>query len=154
MAGILALDLDGPVVDSVPTTSSLGAYATASDGGVFTYGDAVFIDSVRGQLLKRFGAPILPHQPVVGIVSDPDGRGYWMVAADGGVFAIAAPFRGSLPAIVPFENLVAPVNGMVAFGSGYLLVAGDGGVFNFAGTPFRGSGFGLVDDPVVGLTAL
>jgi len=154
MAGILALDLDGPIVDSVPTTSSLGAYATASDGGVFTYGDAVFIDSVRGQLLKRFGVPILPFLPVVGIVSDPDGRGYWMVAADGGVFAIAAPFVGSLPAIVPFENLVAPVNGMVAFGFGYLLVAGDGGVFNFAGTPFRGSGFGLVDDPVVGLAAL
>lgn len=152
MAVVLGLDLDGPVVGVVATPTGLGAFATAADGGVFAYGDAVFIDSVRGRLQAIPGAPLLPDQPVVGIVTDPDGRGYWMVAADGGVFGIEAPFRGSLPAIVPFEQLVAPVNGMVPFGDGYLLVAADGGVFDFAGTPFAGSGAGLVDTPVVGLT--
>ena len=53
------------------------------------------------------------------------------MASDGGVFSFEAPFRGALPAIVPYHLLQAPVNGMVAQGTGYLLVAGDGGVFAF-----------------------
>jgi hypothetical protein len=126
----------------------------ASDGGVFTVGDARFIDSVRGQLTKLFGPPGLPALPVVGITPDPDGDGYWMVAADGGVFSFRAPFRGSLPAIVPYEQLFAPVNGMVPYGNGYLLVAGDGGVFTFSNLPFEGSGSGQVDSPVIGIAAV
>jgi hypothetical protein len=122
-----------------------------ADGGVFTVGDAVFIESLRGQLTALFGPPGLPAQPVVGIVGDPDGRGYWMVAEDGGVFSFDAPFRGSLPALVPFEQLVAPVNGMVPYGNGYVLVAGDGGTFVFSNLPFVGSGSGILDDPVVGI---
>jgi hypothetical protein len=116
---------------------------------VFTVGDATFIESVRGQLTALFGPPGLPHQPVVGIVPDPDGEGYWNVAADGGVFSFDAPFRGSLPAIIPFEDLFAPVNGMVPYGNGYLLVAGDGGVFTFSDLPFQGSASGTVDSLVV-----
>jgi hypothetical protein len=29
-----------------------------------------------------------PISPVVGIVATPDGQGYWLVAADGGVFTL------------------------------------------------------------------
>ena len=35
------------------------------------------------------------NKPVVAIVPDPDGQGYWLVASDGGVFAFKAAFRGS-----------------------------------------------------------
>jgi hypothetical protein len=36
----------------------------------------------------------------------PDGRGYWMVASDGGVFAFGdAPYEGSMGAV----HLTAPV---------------------------------------------
>ncbi|MCB0992952.1 MAG: hypothetical protein KDB16_18385, partial [Acidimicrobiales bacterium] len=94
-------------------------------------------------------------QPIVGIVPDPDGDGYWLVAADGGVFGFSAPFRGSLPGVLaPGAQLVSPVNGMVPFGNGYLLVAGDGGVFNFSGQPFDGSiGGSVLESPVVSITS-
>jgi hypothetical protein len=69
------------------------------------------------------------------------------------VFAFHAPFRGSLPAILRFDQLAAPVNGMVAYGNGYLLVAGDGGVFTFSDLPFAGSAAGTVDSTVVDIAA-
>ena len=37
-----------------------------------------------------------PDTPVVGMASTPDGQGYWLVAADGGIFTFGdAPFDGS-----------------------------------------------------------
>ncbi|HLG67679.1 MAG TPA: CHAP domain-containing protein, partial [Acidimicrobiales bacterium] len=71
----------------------------------------------------------------------PTGKGYWLVAADGGVFAFGdAGFFGSMGGV----PLVAPVVGMAATptGKGYWLVAGDGGVFAFGDAGFYGSGAG------------
>ena len=59
----------------------------ASDGGVFTYGDAAFYGSAGGMDLNR---------PIVTMAATPDGRGYWLVASDGGVFTYGdAAFYGS-----------------------------------------------------------
>ena len=33
--------------------------------------------------------------PVTGMATDRNGGGYWLVGADGGVFAFGAPFYGS-----------------------------------------------------------
>ena len=151
MNQVLSVNLVGPILDAKPTRSGTGVYATGSDGGVFAY-NAPFHGSVPGAL-ARIGRTT-PDQPVAGVTVDPDGTGYWLVAQDGGVFAFAAPFRGSLPPIVPFFALVSPINGIVPFGNGYLLVAGDGGVFNFSNRPFSGSGSGLVDTMVVGITPI
>ena len=42
-------------------------------------------------------APKQLNAPIVGIAAVPDGKGYWLVAADGGVFTFGtAPFPGSL----------------------------------------------------------
>jgi hypothetical protein len=49
----------------------------ASDGGVFSFGDATFYGSTGAIQL---------NQPVVGMGATPDGAGYRFVAADGGVF--------------------------------------------------------------------
>lgn len=50
--------------------------------------DAPFRGSLAGQSL---------NVPVVGMAVAPDGDGYWLVAADGGVFAFgSAAFFGSL----------------------------------------------------------
>jgi hypothetical protein len=74
----------------------------------------------------------------VGIARTPDGAGYWLVAADGGVFAFGdAVFYGSMGA----THLVASVTGMAPTkdGKGYWLVGGDGGVFAFGDAGFYGS---------------
>jgi len=43
--------------------------------------------------------------PIVGMAATPSGDGYWLVAADGGIFAFgSAPYEGStggLPLIAP-----------------------------------------------------
>ena len=60
----------------------------------------------------------------------PSGRGYWLVAADGGVFTFGdARFLGS----TGHRSLAAPIVGIAPTpsGRGYWLVASDGGVFTF-----------------------
>ena len=60
----------------------------------------------------------------------PDGGGYWLVAADGGVFRFGdATFHGSAGGI----QLNKPIVGMAVTpdGGGYWLVASDGGVFRY-----------------------
>ena len=49
----------------------------ASDGGIFTFGQAPFDGSTGGLTLAA---------PVVGMAADNSTNGYWMAAADGGVF--------------------------------------------------------------------
>lgn len=66
------------------------------------------------------------------------GRGYYIVAADGGVFCYGdAKFHGSMGG----KPLAAPMVGMAQRpqDDGYLLVAADGGVFAFGKAPFHGS---------------
>ncbi len=78
-------------------------------------------------------------------------RGYWLVAADGGIFAYgSAVFAGSTGAM----KLVKPIVGMAAApsGQGYWLVASDGGVFAFGNAGFFGStGSIRLVKPIVGM---
>jgi hypothetical protein len=72
------------------------------------------------------------------MAATPSGKGYWLVASDGGIFAFGdALFSGSAGSI----RLNQPVVGMAPFGkgAGYWLVAADGGVFTYGGAPFLGS---------------
>jgi hypothetical protein len=91
------------------------------------------------------------NQPVVGIASTKDGRGYWLAAADGGIFTFGnAHYFGSLAG----RRLDQPIVGISATvsGNGYRLVARDGGVFTFGDARYHGSigGRGLTD--VLGFT--
>ena len=73
----------------------------------------------------------------MGVVATPDGKGYWEVASDGGVFAFGdAAFYGSMGG----QPLDAPVVGMAATpdGKGYWEVASDGGIFAFGDAAFAG----------------
>ena len=92
------------------------------------------------------------NKPVVGIVSTADGNGYWLIGADGGVFAFgdaAAPSSNPLPGM----KLNAPVVGAARAGaSGLELTAGDGGVFALGGAPYLGSMAGhSLAEPVSGI---
>ena len=97
-------------------------------------------------------AASLDH-PAVGVVATPDGKGYWEVAADGGVFALGdAAFEGSMGG----QPLEAPVVGIAATpdGNGYREVASDGGIFAFGNAAFEGSEGGqYLNEPVVGMAA-
>ena len=73
----------------------------ASDGGVFTFGDAVFYGSTGSLRLRR---------PVVGMGASTDGGGYWETASDGGVFAFGdARFAGSMGLATLSRPIVAVV---------------------------------------------
>jgi hypothetical protein len=83
------------------------------------------------------------------MASTPDGKGYWLVASDGGIFAFGdAGFYGSMGG----RRLARPVVGMAApfGGGGYWLVASDGGIFAFGDAAFAGSmGGHPLDAPMV-----
>ncbi len=125
------------------TTDGRGYWIAASNGGVFSFGDASFYGSEGGQALRA---------PIVGMAATPDGHGYWLVGSDGGVFSFGdASFYGSTGAL----HLNAPVVGMTPTpdGHGYWLVASDGGVFSFGDASFYGSTGALhLTAPVVGMT--
>jgi hypothetical protein len=76
------------------------------------------------------------------MAATPSGAGYWMVAADGGIFSFGdAAFSGSMGGSVlnhPIVGMAAPPAPAPAGTTGYWLVARDGGVFAFA-APFLGS---------------
>ncbi len=88
--------------------------------------------------------------PVLDSIATPSGKGYYMVASDGGIFAFGdARFFGSMGGAV----LNAPVQSLVPDPdrAGYWLVASDGGVFAF-GAPFRGSmGGHRLNAPLTGM---
>ena len=91
------------------------------------------------------------NQPVVGMAATPDGGGYWLDAADGGIFTFGnAQFWGSTGSL----HLNQPVVGMAAThdGGGYWLVASDGGIFAFGDASFEGSmGSHHLNEPIVGM---
>ena len=111
-------------------------------GGIIPFGDA-----------PSFGAPTSTlASAITGMAATPDGKGYWLVAADGGVFAYGdAVFAGSLGAL----RLTGPVVAMAPTpdGKGYWLVALDGGVFAFGDAAFYGSmGAAHLNEPIVGMS--
>jgi len=93
------------------------------------------------------------NQPIVAMATTPDGGGYWMTAADGGVFAYGdAPYFGSTGNI----HLNKPIVGMAATsdGGGYWFVASDGGIFAYGDAQYFGSMGGKpLNKPIVGMTS-
>src|SRR5476651_1345914 len=76
-----------PIVGMATTASGKGYWLVASDGGVFSFGDAQFYGSTGSIRL---------NQPIVGIAATATGKGYWLVASDGGIFSFGdAHFYGS-----------------------------------------------------------
>jgi hypothetical protein len=87
-------------VDMAATSGGNGYWLVASDGGVFSFGDARFFGSTGNLRLNR---------PVVGMRARHTGRGYWFVASDGGIFSYGnAQFCGSTGRL----RLNSPIVGM------------------------------------------
>ena len=100
-------------------------------------------------------SPVLPEVQTMPTQESPvaSGEGYWLVGADGGVFAFGdAAFYGSEGG----KRLNASIVGMAATpdGGGYWLVGADGGVFAFGDAAFYGSEGGKrLNASIVGMAA-
>jgi Cu/Zn superoxide dismutase len=132
------------VITPTGGTTGAGYWLTASDGGVFAFGDTSYLGGMGGSRLNA---------PVVAIASTPTGDGYWLAAKDGGVFAFGdASYLGGMGG----SALNSPVVAIVASptGRGYLLIAADGGVFAFGDSSFEGSAGSIkLNKPIVGAAA-
>jgi len=126
-----------PYLDIAPTTRIVGAasadvavrsgytdvpfrtWLATADGGVYTW--SAFFGSMGGRALAA---------PIVAIAATPSGNGYWLVGADGGVFAFGdARYAGGLGR----KPSTSPVVGITATrsGKGYWLANADGKVYAF-----------------------
>ena len=127
--------------------------AVDPSGGYWTTTWLGNIDAHNGA--AQFGSPATSNvhlqKPIIGMASTPDGRGYWMVASDGGIFAYGdAQFYGSTGSI----HLNQPIVGLAATpdGRGYWMVASDGGIFAYGDAGFYGSTGSIhLNQPIVGM---
>jgi N-acetyl-anhydromuramyl-L-alanine amidase AmpD len=121
--------VNAPVVTIIAHAAWNGGYIeVGADGGTFSWAAPNFGSTGSTKL----------NSPVVAAAVTPTGQGYWLVAADGGVFAFGdAGFHGSMGGTV----LNRPVVGVVSTpsGQGYWLVASDGGIFSFGDATFHGA---------------
>jgi hypothetical protein len=136
------LRLAQPIVGMTATTDGNGYWLVASDGGIFSYGNATFYGSTGAIHLNK---------PIVGMASTPNGKGYWLVASDGGIFSYGnAAFFGSTGSIVLNKAVVGMAT--TTDGNGYWLVASDGGIFSYGDAAFYGStGAIRLNMPIVGM---
>ena len=143
------------------TTTLWGDYGGGRQVGIDPNG-GFWIASWTGAVTPYGGAPsfgspasfgIHLNKPVLGMAATPTGRGYWLVASDGGIFNFGdATFYGSTGGI----HLNQPIVGMAATpsGHGYWLVASDGGIFSYGDAGFYGSTGSLhLNQPIVGMAA-
>ncbi len=112
-----------------------------NDGGMIGFGGAT-LDPALPQPL---------NSPVFSGAATPDGGGYLLASADGGVFAFGdATFEGSagdLPLNGPIVAMASTPDG-----KGYWLVAADGGIFTFGDAGFYGSAGSIaLNSPIVGM---
>ena len=130
----------------VPTTPHQGYYTYDSEGDITGFGNDNYLNYLGSLVATNL------NQPIVGMATTPDGGGYWLVAADGGIFAFGdAKFYGSMGA----AHLNQPIVGMATTGDGkgYWMVAADGGIFAFGDAKFHGSmGATHLNQPIVGMT--
>ena len=102
-------------------------------GSVQNFGDAINY----GDEATTAGGTAHVGKPVA-LAPTHDGKGYWIVDSDGGVFGFGdATFYGSMGG----THLNAPVVGIAVTsdGNGYWLAGADGGVFSFGDAVFGGS---------------
>ena len=97
------------VVETGTSNFGAGYWFVASDGGVFSFGDAKFHGGTGAITLNK---------PMVGMAPTPSRNGYWLAASDGGIFSFGdAKFFGSTGAITlnkPVVGVAGPSGDVTA----------------------------------------
>ncbi len=138
--------LNAPIVGVASTPGGKGYWLAAADGGVFDFGNAHFYGSTYTYGITGLSGTHPLNAPIVGIASTVDGKGYWLVAADGGVFDFGdATYQGSayskgFTGLTGPHPLAAPVVGIAStpHGNGYWLLESNGTVLSFGAARFYG----------------
>ena len=93
---------------------------------------------------------------MVGMAATPDGKGYWLVASDGGIFTFGdANFDGSMPGVGDMGTAVsmAPAVGV----DGYYILTAQGNVYAFGQAPVvsgSGSAISGLTGNLIGVAAI
>lgn len=127
-----------PVIGIAMTPGSGGYWIGTRDGAAYNFGNAADVTQLPTILKERHKTLA---SPIVGI-SAAGTNGYYLVASDGGVFALGrAHFYGSVPGTLGGRKLNSPIVAIVATpdGHGYWEFAADGGVFRYGDAKFFGS---------------
>jgi len=146
-AGVGGVDPPSPVVDAVANPSGQGYWTVSADGTVTAVDGAPFLGDTYTYGITGLSGPHPLNAPIVGMAPTANGQGYWLVAADGGVFNFGdASFHGSvytygITGLSGPHPLNAPIVAIVPApnGGGYLLIGADGGTFDFGTVGFYGS---------------
>ena len=101
-----------PVTGFAPTADGRGYWMVATDGSLYTFGDAPNYGSLRDIGLTPPPVTVNGYRPpstvglsiplanVSAFVRTPDGGGYWFTSLNGGVFSFGdAQFLGSVPGV-------------------------------------------------------
>ena len=84
-----AITSTSPIVGMAATPDRHGYWLVASDGGIFTFGDAALLRLDRRPSTSTSRSSAWPPPPT--------GSGYWLVASDGGIFTFGdAPLRATV----------------------------------------------------------
>ena len=141
---------DAPAVGTTTLGGPCALERTATGGGYWATTPAGVVQG-RGDASALGSAPPRLNAPIVDIARTADGRGYWLLGQDGGIFTFGtAAFHGSTGNM----RLNQPVVGMTPTrsGNGYWLVARDGGIFTFGDAAFHGStGAMRLNRPIIGM---
>ena len=133
------MHLNKPIVGMAATPDGKGYWLVASDGGIFTYGDAAFYGSTGGHAPQQADRRAWRPPPTAGAT------GWW--PPTGASSPTATPPSTARPAAIDPQQ--ARSSGMAATpdGRGYWLVASDGGIFTYGDAAFYGSTGGLALEP-------
>ncbi|HVA05428.1 MAG TPA: hypothetical protein VNG12_01680 [Acidimicrobiales bacterium] len=101
-----------PVTGFAPTADGHGYWMVATDGSLYTFGDAANYGSlpalgltppsvtVNGYIPPSTVGLSIPLANISSLVRTPDGGGYWFTSLNGGVFSFGdAQFHGSVPGV-------------------------------------------------------
>ncbi len=140
------------VAGMAATPNGGGYWLALKDGSVYAFGDARSYGDLRGDKWADGSRDIAPGAPIVGISSTADGKGYFLLAGDGSVYAFGdAKYQGSEG---DYRGSGTPVAITTDFATGgYWVTTASGHVYNF-GAPFYGSQPAGHFSPIVGMAAM
>ena len=113
--------LNKPVLGMERTATGKGYWLFASDGGIFSFGDAQFYGSLGATKLTS---------PVVSMQRTATGKGYWMMTKDGRMFRFGdAKAYGDTGACKNYGGAARML--VTPFGHGYWIATGNGNIVAF-----------------------